>query len=177
MVLIDKGMKVLHTTIEDLLLAEGFITFKVTGKSMEPMLRNNLDLVTIVKKESCMRCQENDVVLYKKGRKLILHRIIRVKPNDLYDIMGDNCSTIDKDVKGTDVIGVMNDFKRNGVIYNIYNSQYQDYVTRLRSCEKIRSRRKFIYDIVSKAITFLPNVLLFPTKAFLKKIIVKIIEF
>ena len=44
-------MNITATTLEDYLVSEGVIIYKVVGKSMEPMIRQNRDLVTIIKRE------------------------------------------------------------------------------------------------------------------------------
>jgi signal peptidase I len=59
-------MNITATTLEDYLVSEGVIIYKVVGKSMEPMIRQNRDLVTIIKREPDVKCSENDVVLFKK---------------------------------------------------------------------------------------------------------------
>ena len=86
-------------SIEEILLDEGVITYKVIGKSMEPMIRQNQDLVTIAKKDPKVSCSENDVVLFKKGGNLVLHRIVDVLPDKLYNILGDNCAKIERNIK------------------------------------------------------------------------------
>lgn len=51
-------IKISHYTIEDFLNTEGVILYKVVGKSMEPMLRPNRDLVLIQKKETLKKYQK-----------------------------------------------------------------------------------------------------------------------
>ena len=80
------------TPIESFLNTEGIITYKIKGKSMEPMLRSNIDLVTIQKLTPYDILYENDVVLYKHNNLLILHRIVEINKNNEYTILGDNCS-------------------------------------------------------------------------------------
>lgn len=153
-------MNITATTLEDYLVSEGVIIYKVIGKSMEPMIRQNRDLVTIIKKEPNVRCSENDVVLFKKKQKLVLHRIIEVLPNGRYNILGDNCAKIEKNIKEEDIIGIMSAFYRDGVHYDMSNSVYVNYVNRLRNNEMMRVRRKRRYDMIVHLFCFFPDCVL-----------------
>ena len=74
-------------TLEDLLQRDGRLVYKTRGVSMEPMLRQNRDLVIIQVPAS--RLKKYDVALYKRGKAYILHRVIEVN-GDYYFIRGDN---------------------------------------------------------------------------------------
>lgn len=157
-------------SIEEILLDEGVITYKVIGKSMEPMIRQNRDLVTINKKDPKVSCSENDVVLFKKGENLVLHRIVDVLPDKLYNILGDNCARIEKNIKEEDIIGVMSHFYRKGIRYSVFDSVYLNYVNRLRDNEKARMHRKYLYDMIVWCFRFLPNRYLVIIKNLARKI-------
>ena len=77
-------------TLEESLAKNGFLTYRIRGVSMQPMLRQGRDLFTVVPKGS-ERCKKYDVVLYRRpSDPYVLHRIIEVRP-DSYVILGDNC--------------------------------------------------------------------------------------
>ena len=74
-------------TFEEVLTRDGKLVYKTKGVSMEPMLRQNRDLVTIEVPVS--RLKKYDVALYKRGDRYVLHRVIGVKEG-FYLIRGDN---------------------------------------------------------------------------------------
>ena len=164
-------MIVERTTLEDILNSEGTITYTVIGKSMEPMLRQNHDIVTITQKAPYSRCSENDVVLFKKKQKLVLHRIIEVLPDGNYNILGDNCAIIEKGIKEEDIIGIMTSFSRDGIKYCVTDDHYYHYVKRLRKNEKIRMRKKYIYDAIVWSLRFIPVRFLMPIKNVVRRVI------
>ena len=144
------------TTIAEMLERNGWITYKIEGKSMMPMLIPNQDIVTIQKRKT-KQYFENDVVLYWKKDKLVLHRIIKVLPNNQYVLLGDNCSKKEYGITESDIIGVLTSFRHNGEHYDISNIAYQNYIIELRKFEKHRMRRKFIYDFISWHLNYLPQ--------------------
>ena len=161
----------IHTcSIEYLLNSKKFVVYKIEGKSMEPMLLPNKDIVTIRKKEN-ENCKENDVVLYRKGNKLILHRVIQVLPNNKYVILGDNCSKKEYGIFDKDILGILVGFKHNGKHYELNDPKYQEYVGELRRIENWRIKKKFIYDIILWNIRFIPLKTLTTMKSMLKKIL------
>ena len=97
---------------EDYLARYGSLTYKNKGTSMMPLLRQDRDLFTIVKKGP-ERCSKYDVVLYKDTRgHYILHRVIKVVP-DGYIIRGDN--TYRNEFRNdAEIIGVMTSLIRDG---------------------------------------------------------------
>ena len=101
------------TTFEEILARDGTLVYKTRGRSMEPLLRQDRDLVVISAISS--RLQKYDVALYKRGSQIVLHRVIKVMP-DHYLIRGDNTYTLEK-VPDSAVLGVMTAFKRNGREY------------------------------------------------------------
>ena len=65
------------TTFEQLLAQDGRLVYKTKGTSMEPMLRQNRDLVIIEVPAS--RLKKYDVALYRRGESYVLHRVVDVK--------------------------------------------------------------------------------------------------
>ena len=85
-------MSKVKQSIEDVLRDKGFVVISTAGYSMAPMLRDRRDTVEIHTPTKSPR--KYDVVLFKKGDRLVLHRIIKVTQNG-YIIHGDNA--IEKD--------------------------------------------------------------------------------
>ena len=82
-------------SFDELLEKEGKIVYTNAGFSMMPLLRQYKDIIEITRKGPG-RCKRYDVVLYKRGKKYILHRILKVLP-DGYLIAGDSCRRVEKD--------------------------------------------------------------------------------
>lgn len=112
------------TKFEEILACDGILVYKTRGVSMEPMLRQNRDLV-IIRTPVC-RLKKYDVALYKRGNNYILHRVIGVRP-DHYLIRGDNTYRVEL-VPDCDVIGVLKGFQRNGRQYSVTDRSYRIYV-------------------------------------------------
>ena len=110
-------------TLEQLLARDGRLIYKISGISMEPMLRQNRDLVMIrVPKE---RLKKYDVALYKRGSSYVLHRVIAVR-EDHYLIRGDNTYALEN-VPDSAVIGVLTMFRRKGREIKVTDKAYLFY--------------------------------------------------
>ena len=90
----------------------GSLTWRNTGTSMLPLLKEGRDLFTVTKKGSG-RCRKGDVVLYRRGKQLVLHRVVEVREKD-YVILGDGCVRRETGVTDDDILGVMTSFVRRG---------------------------------------------------------------
>ncbi len=113
-------------TFEEYLETKGYLIYTNVGFSMMPLLRQRRDIIEIRKKEPD-RCKKYDVVLYKRGDKYILHRILKVFPNG-YLIAGDNNTFVERDVTDDMILGVMTRVIRNGKDIYMDNPWYRLYV-------------------------------------------------
>ena len=111
------------STLEELLARDGKLVYKTRGVSMEPMLRQDRDLVMIRVPDS--RLRKYDVALYKRGDSCVLHRVIRVRP-DAYLTRGDN-TYVDEIVPDSEVIGVLTGFQRKGRQIDVTETGYRLY--------------------------------------------------
>ena len=111
-------------SLEDLLARDGKLVYKTRGVSMEPMLRQNRDLVMI--RVPAARLRKFDVALYKRGKDYVLHRVIRVK-DGCYRIRGDNTFSLET-VPDGNVIGVLSAFQRKGKQRDVADRRYRLYV-------------------------------------------------
>ena len=114
----------MSVSFDEILARDGLLVYKTHGVSMEPMLRQDRDLVIIRVPSS--RLKKYDVALYKRGKDYVLHRVIGVMPKH-YLIRGDNTFAMET-VPDDDVIGVLTGFQRNGKQYDVNNRVYQRYV-------------------------------------------------
>ena len=112
-------------TFEELLDKKGVFVYTNVGVSMLPLLRQRRDIIEIRKKQG--RCKKYDVVLYKRGGKYILHRVIKVREND-YVIVGDNCIRREFGVTDDMILGVMTRVYRNGKSIYPTDRKYKLYV-------------------------------------------------
>ena len=109
---------------EEVLARDGRLVYKTRGVSMEPMLRQDRDLVVI--RVPSARLRKYDVALYKRGDATVLHRVIAVK-DGAYLIRGDNTFTLET-VPDAAVIGVLTGFQRNGKEHSVTERGYRLYV-------------------------------------------------
>ncbi|MBQ6375184.1 MAG: S24/S26 family peptidase [Clostridia bacterium] len=100
----------MRAAFEDILARDGRLVYKTRGVSMEPMLRQDRDLVVIEPANG--RLKPMDVAFYRRGSSYVLHRVIEVV-DDGYLIRGDNTYKLER-VRDADVIGVLTGFTRKG---------------------------------------------------------------
>ena len=132
---------------EDLLQKEGRLVYKTKGTSMEPMLRQNRDLVII--EVPSARLQKYDVALYTRGDQYVLHRVIDVR-DDHYRIRGDNTYAIEQ-VPFDAVIGVLKSFNRKGKLHTVTERGYRFYVRFWNAIYPLRAAWKRIRRLLIKA--------------------------
>lgn len=123
-------------SLEELIAVRGYIVYSNVGVSMMPLLRQRRDIIEIKKKEPG-RCHKYDVVLYKRGEKYILHRILRVNP-DGYLIAGDHNTFVETDVTDDMILGIMTRVIRNGKSITLGNPFYRFYVHLWCDCYPLR---------------------------------------
>ena len=111
-------------TFEEILAREGKLVYRTKGTSMEPMLRQNRDLITV--EVPSARLARFDVALYKRGDSNVLHRVIRVK-DGYYLIRGDNTFSLEE-VPFERVFGVLTAFVRKGKHHSVTEKGYRAYV-------------------------------------------------
>lgn len=115
-----------RSSFEEELTEQGKLIYRNRGYSMMPMLRQNRDLV-IIEPTNGRRCRRYDVVLYRRGERYILHRILKVTPNG-YVICGDHNVRKEYDVTDDQIVGVLTAFVRNGKEISTEDRLYKAYV-------------------------------------------------
>ncbi len=121
---------------EEYLDQNGSMTYTNVGVSMLPLLRQGKDLFTVRKKGS-ERCKVGDVVLYRRGDRYVLHRVVEVREND-YVILGDNCVCREFGVTDEEIIGVMTGYVRGGKEHSVSDLGYRLYSALWLHSEKPR---------------------------------------
>lgn len=124
------------TDYEQAIEKYGFFIATPIGTSMLPLLRERLDTVKLV---APTNIKKHDVVLYMRNDKtLVLHRIIRVH-KDTFTMCGDNQCILEKHIKRSQIIAVMEGFYREEEYFPCTDKNYQKYV------RKIIFKRSFKY--------------------------------
>ena len=98
-------------SFEEMLREKGYLVYTNVGVSMMPFLRERRDIIEIRPLRG--RAKKYDVVLYKAGDKYILHRVLKVRPDD-YVICGDHNIFLEYGVTDARILGVMTRVIRNG---------------------------------------------------------------
>lgn len=118
-------MSDMSESIENIISREGAYVSVVVGHSMEPMLKERRDTVTVVPLVG--RLKKYDVALYRVGEKYVLHRVVRVLP-DSYVMCGDNCVILEKNITDAAVLGRLEKVWRGereidlgGIGYRLYS--------------------------------------------------------
>lgn len=113
-------------TPEEELREHGVLVYPIRGKSMEPMLRQNRDLVHLRLPDGPLKT--NDVALYRRpSGQYVLHRVVGEDAHG-YIFLGDNCIKKEYGIQPDAVLGVLTEFVRKGKIIPVENRQYQAYV-------------------------------------------------
>ena len=113
---------------EEYLSRYGSLVYKNVGVSMLPLLRQGRDTFTVRAVGRDEICRRWDVVLYTRPpQSYVLHRIIAVHDGS-YDILGDNCVTVERNIPRERVIGVMTGFDRAGKAHSVNSLGYRLYV-------------------------------------------------
>jgi hypothetical protein len=136
----------LISSYEEAIEKYGFYIATPIGTSMMPLLRERIDTVKLVAPNNI---KKHDVVLYMRNDKtLVLHRIIRIN-KDEFTMCGDNQCILEKHVKRSQIIAVMEGFYRGEEYFPITNKKYQKYV------RKIIFKRpfKYIKYLIKKLLT------------------------
>lgn len=114
------------STFEEELGRSGKLVYTNVGCSMLPLLRQGKDLM-IISPRPAGRLKRYDTVLYKKGDKYILHRILKVRKED-YVICGDHNWHREYGIRDSQIIGVLSSFVRDGKEISVTDRHYLLYV-------------------------------------------------
>jgi signal peptidase I len=131
------------TSFEEELEKNGSLVFTNKGVSMMPLLRQDRDLM-VIEKKGPERCKKYDVVLFKRGGKYVLHRILRVREGDYY-IVGDNCRKGEY-VKDEQILGILTQVVRDVKTITPEDPDYQRYVHLWCDLYPLRAGLFFVRD-------------------------------
>ena len=136
--------------LQEILIRDNKLVYRTRGVSMEPMLRQNRDLVIIYTCSS--RLKKYDVAFYKRGSNYVLHRVINVL-DDGYVIRGDN-TYVDEHILDQDILGILVGFKRKGKYYEVTNKNYLRYVRFWTAIYPLRRKLYQLKKIIKKILKY-----------------------
>lgn len=100
----------MQKTSEQVLFEKGVLCRTTVGVSMLPLLRAGKDVSFIERRDPPFR--KYDAVLFRReDGTLVLHRILTVRPDGMYRIVGDNCEAAEW-VREEDILGVLTRIRR-----------------------------------------------------------------
>lgn len=106
-------MEAMYPLMAEMLEKDGTVTFTVAGWSMQPMVYNRRDTVTLVKPQ--LPLKKYDLPLFRLDNgKFILHRVVKVYKNGNYKCQGDNRWEPEDNIRDDQIIGVVKSFNRKG---------------------------------------------------------------
>lgn len=110
--------------IREALAAGKQVQFSPRGISMEPMLYQGRDSVTLSAIPKKLR--KYDLPLYQRDNgAYILHRIVTV--GNTYTCIGDNQFVLEKNIRQDQLIGIVTAFTRKGKTYAVSHPGYRVY--------------------------------------------------
>lgn len=123
------------------------VHFSPKGKSMLPMLRENID--SVVLSPISGKLKKYDLPLYqRKNGQYVLHRIVEVK--DTYTMLGDHQVMNEYGIKQEQLIGVVTGFYRNGKLHNVNETTYKIYCGLWYFCRRcVRWAKRKIKRVIS----------------------------
>ncbi len=126
-ILWKSAMKTIHTSIREYLSQNEILTYRISGRSMRPMLRQEEDLV-VLRRYDGTPLRKYDVALYDTGGggRYVLHRVVEVK-DGYYTFLGDNCLMPEEGISGDTIVAVLESFIRRGKRISVHNVIYQAY--------------------------------------------------
>lgn len=134
-------------SIEKCLNENGVYVGKTQGDSMEPMLKKGRDTVVIV--PPVFPLKKYDVPLYRRDDHITMHRIIKCTKKG-YIICGDNRAYLEKDIKESDIIGVLSGFYQNGRYVDVKDKAYIKYAKKIKRRIYLRIVKRYVRAVLRK---------------------------
>ena len=137
----------LYPIIDRMIREDGKVTISVSGYSMQPMLYNKRDTVTITKPEFPLKKYDIPFFRLDDGR-FVLHRIIKVYSDGTYKCRGDNRWEAEDHIRNNQIIGVVESFNRNGKTTHVDNSfGYWIYTRSWKFLHPFKKYYKYFYKM------------------------------
>lgn len=89
------------------------VSMLISGSSMSPFLIHGRDMIFFAKPQRPLRV--GDMVFYQRDSgQFVMHRIIKVRRDGCYDIVGDNQTQIERGVRRDQIFALITKVKRKG---------------------------------------------------------------
>ena len=167
-------MEDIYPLIQQSLVLKGHVSFVVSGVSMQPMLYNGRDTVTIVPPPKKLKKYDLPFFRLDNG-KFVLHRVIKIHKDGTYECRGDNLWESEDNVRPDQIIGVVKNFTRKGkkisanrsLGYFLYTrtwvflhhfKKYYKYITFLKiRFNNVKQRLKYFFNPIKLTVNYKDN--------------------
>ncbi|MEE0859079.1 MAG: S24/S26 family peptidase [Acutalibacteraceae bacterium] len=112
--------------LEDVIKNSGTFPLTITGTSMTPLLYNIRDSVNLISPKSKPPKKYDIVFFQRKNGKLVLHRIIKVLPDNKLLINGDSQMWTET-INNNQIIAVVKSYKRKGKLTDCNSFSFKLY--------------------------------------------------
>ena len=129
------------SNIEVVLKEQGVCITTTKGDSMNPMLVEGRDRVVVV--PPVFPLKKYDVPVYRKLGHYTMHRIVKVTKKG-YIICGDNRAVLEKNVKESDIIGVLDGFYQGDKYISCTDESYLSYAKKTVRGLAVRRLKHFV---------------------------------
>ncbi len=129
------------SNIEKVLREQGICTTTTKGDSMNPMLVEGRDRVVVV--PPVFPLKKYDIPVYRKMGHYTMHRIVKVTKNG-YIICGDNRGRLEKNVKETDIIGILEGFYQGDRYISREDEEFLNYGKKAVKNLPVRVMKDFV---------------------------------
>lgn len=137
-------MEDMYTIMQKALNTGGKVTFTVRGSSMQPMVYNDRDTVTLEK--AILPLKKYDLPFYRLDNgKFIMHRVIGIHKDGTYECRGDNRWESEDNIRDDQIIAVVTSFNRNGKTISVHNFWYLLYVRTWKFFHPFKKYHKYFF--------------------------------
>ena len=133
--------------LENSLKEKGIYITTTKGDSMNPMLVEGRDRVVIIPPQFPLK--KYDVPVYRNLGHFTMHRIVKVTKSG-YIICGDNRAILEKDVKESDIVGVLEGFYQGDKYISCDDENYLKYAKKVVRTLPLRRTENFIKRVIRK---------------------------
>lgn len=120
--MVETEESIMHISLLEILKEKGVLTYRISGKSMLPLLRPQRDLVT-VRNYDGTGLKKYDIAMYYRpfDHHFVLHRVVEVY-DGYYTFLGDGCAEKEYHIPEQIIVAVLESFERNGKVISVDNA-------------------------------------------------------
>lgn len=133
--------------LEESLKENGIYITTTKGDSMQPMLVEGRDRVVIV--PPVFPLKKYDVPVYRKLGHYTMHRIVKVT-NGGYIICGDNRGILEKNIRESDIVGMLEGFYQGERYISRADTEFLEYGKTAVKTLPLRLIKKFAKRVIRK---------------------------